>query len=1172
MTGSKFPSRLDMFQTKVNAQFAGDTNGSYVMAEDINELQDAILAIEETLGTNPQGSNLSVGERITLLEDSSVLRVPPALVYLGSPTNINSAASTDDAVAEFLRYNYIVLGNGVEQATHPEHDATVDIISQVRASRDVQIYGFIDCSTTTSNLTISQLQVNIKLWVDMGVTGIYCGNFGFEKGVSRDRQNQILDSIHQYNITAVLQAANPDQVFSDAYDETMNPNWIVPNIVEGDFFHYEKFAVDTSATNPYTDIVSTISMLKKLHQYRVSLGIRILATPLIRTNVPQGTAQSYFEYAHSIALLGSVDAFYSSVEGYGVNIDEAPTYNLFPVIGDWYAKTPTINVSGGIYTRKTSFGQLKVNSNDHTYSYDGIYIPFEQLRITAGQIDGSLLTDNSIEDKKIKSYDGGRLIDAINTNTDKTIDIKKLTSFAYSDLSGSVSVDALSANVINAINANIGKAVIDEAIIGDLTATHIKSGTIDAERISATIVDAMNLYAQTMVAGSATINTAVIGQLTVDNMKANVITAINASIENAQIKSAQIEDLHADKITAGDIDAQRIQANVITAINAYVDTLVADKAVIKSAAIGSLSADNIKAAVITAINGSFENITIDKAKISELDATHIQASVIDAINLNVTGTTKMNGAIIDTGTVGTAQIGEGVIHNGHIADLDAGKLTAGTIDTAKVTIQGDNGMLRLSGDRMQVFDNATIAGSYYERVAIGDVNGDGTVYGFQVRGADGTTVLYDHTGVYNEGITDGAITNVKIGDDEINGRVIAAESITATHIFGDTVVTRLMGAREVLAEHLQTGIITAGSALIANGAIGTAMIGTAQIENAHIKDLSADKINAGKIKAQYIEIGADTTYAAGYDPTSVNTNIRSDLRLSAPLPTNIILDEHGITANSTTTVGSYVRLDYRGLYINGGAIIIDGGLTSSNLAPEVTDAIGKADVFVDNTNDINVITPAEKIGLGRDWDSYQAEYTGIIGQCDYYWPPTDTSVTPPASKADYITAYDSLNSYLNVTPDTNNSKPILEADNLSNNSNVIGTDLDSMISTYVNARATVQQDLATHAKDLADAAQQKADSLEGNLTYDVNILTSNGLVFKNGRISTVLTAVVKHGSTDITDTIDASRLIWTRISNDSAADDIWNQAHSVGAKSITVTKDDVKGTATFDCELLDVSP
>jgi phage minor structural protein len=62
---------------------------------------------------------------------------------------------------------------------------------------------------------------------------------------------------------------------------------------------------------------------------------------------------------------------------------------------------------------------------------------------------------------------------------------------------------------------------------------------------------------------------------------------------------------------------------------------------------------------------------------------------------------------------------------------------------------------------------------------------------------------------------------------------------------------------------------------------------------------------------------------------SKDSTLRNDLRLSAPLPTNLTLDGNGITASADG--GGYARLDYRGLYISGGAIQIDGGLPDSQI-------------------------------------------------------------------------------------------------------------------------------------------------------------------------------------------------------------------------------------------------
>ena len=139
---------------------------------------------------------------------------------------------------------------------------------------------------------------------------------------------------------------------------------------------------------------------------------------------------------------------------------------------------------------------------------------------------------------------------------------------------------------------------------------------------------------------------------------------------------------------------------------------------------------------------------------------------------------KINANHIQAGTIvaGSTIIANGAIGSAQISKVSADKLDAGIIDTSRITIAGANGNLKLRGNRLQVFEG--IGTKQYERVSLGDVNNDGSVYGLRVRGADGNTILYDENGVYREGITDGSINNDKIaGDANIDGGKLNIHSV-----------------------------------------------------------------------------------------------------------------------------------------------------------------------------------------------------------------------------------------------------------------------------------------------------------------------------------------------------------------------------------------------------------
>lgn len=279
-----------------------------------------------------------------------------------------------------------------------------------------------------------------------------------------------------------------------------------------------------------------------------------------------------------------------------------------------------------------------------------------------------------------------------------------------------------------------------------------------------------------------------------------------------------------DELADGAVTGDKIADFSVT--NAHIANLSVDNAKIQRASIdtakirdATITTAKIQDASIT--NAKIENLAVDNAKIA--------IAAIDTANIKDLAVKR---ACIDVEAVGTSQIADGSITDAKIVSLTAEKIVTGIIDTSKVTVLGANGKLRIANNRLQVFDNQT---EPIERVSLGDVNGDGTVYGFRVRGADGATTLIDETGVKAEGITDGSISNAKIsGTAEIEGTKLLDNSIPGGKIVIDGVTAREIAAKTITANEILANTITAGE--IAAGAI------TAD-------EIAAEAVTAAKIKA-----------------------------------------------------------------------------------------------------------------------------------------------------------------------------------------------------------------------------------------------------------------------------------------------------------------------------------
>lgn len=108
-------------------------------------------------------------------------------------------------------------------------------------------------------------------------------------------------------------------------------------------------------------------------------------------------------------------------------------------------------------------------------------------------------------------------------------------------------------------------------------------------------------------------------------------------------------------------------------------------------------------------------------------------------------------------------------------------------------------------------------------------------------------------------------------------------------------------------------------------------------------------------------------------------------------------------------------------------------------------------------------------------------------------------------------------------------------------------------------------DEATTQEPAEGAADWLETSAKGKDAILIYLFSSNGNMFQNGAVSTLITAQVMKGGADITSSIPPNRFSWEKQSKNADTDKIFNETHAGHGYALEITPDDIYGRATFNC-------
>ena len=287
------------------------------------------------------------------------------LIYYGFPSSINATFTVPLAAAEFARYDHVVLGNGIQDGPldpvpHPDHQNTRDIIAHP-SNANTLFYGYIDLGVSTQNLAMSEIERRVDAWNSMGVGGIFLDDFGYDFGVTRDRQNQAVDYIHAQGLPVIANGFFVDDVFGNAFHPN-NPSGLPTSLDERDIYLFESHQIIRGC------IMSRDHWLAKadtLQNYRDAIGFRVFS--ITTNNGDNEFTASTFHYAWYSAALFNHDAtgwgehlFSAS----GVSNSLAP-FRERPASDLGAAWISDARSAGPAIIRRTNTGTLFVDTDAH---------------------------------------------------------------------------------------------------------------------------------------------------------------------------------------------------------------------------------------------------------------------------------------------------------------------------------------------------------------------------------------------------------------------------------------------------------------------------------------------------------------------------------------------------------------------------------------------------------------------------------------------------------------------------------------------------------------------------------------------------------------------------------------------------------------------------------------
>lgn len=259
----------------------------------------------------------------TALAAEPAVRPKQLCLYYGWPSYVNgSGGDVSRAIAQLVKCDLLVIGDGIEHPGHGDHASASVIVSALREAGK-EVFGYVDLGVSTQNLSIDTMRAYVDEWRAIGASGVFLDDAGYDYLVTRARQNAMVDYIHASGMTVFMNAWVIDDVLADV-DEAGQAN--PSRMAAGDVYLAESWLV---AGGAYQSLAEWALKADKAQQYARSKGVRIagVSTAALNKAVASNVGTSKFKMGFYGAAMYNLAAWQWTDVGYSSGNDKLMFYN-----------------------------------------------------------------------------------------------------------------------------------------------------------------------------------------------------------------------------------------------------------------------------------------------------------------------------------------------------------------------------------------------------------------------------------------------------------------------------------------------------------------------------------------------------------------------------------------------------------------------------------------------------------------------------------------------------------------------------------------------------------------------------------------------------------------------------------------------------------------------------